>query len=60
MLVLAMASPFTAQEYGFEPMVWFKEESVKTVQSLGIQAHCDLVQNIEFENQFCCKYVGCA
>ena len=41
---------FTAQEYGFEPIgVDLREESVKTVQSLGIQAHCDLVQNIEFE-----------
>ena len=41
---------FTAQEYGYEPIgVDLRKESVSALQSLGIQAHCDLVQNIEFE-----------
>tara|TARA_Y100001970_G_C13816068_1_gene642453 strand:- start:15 stop:701 length:687 start_codon:yes stop_codon:yes gene_type:complete len=41
---------FTAQEYGFEPIgIDLRKDSVTTMQGLGIQAHCDLVQNIEFE-----------
>ncbi len=41
---------FTADEYGFEPIgVDLRKENVKKLQGFGIQAHCDLVQNIEFE-----------
>lgn len=41
---------FTAQEYGYEPIgVDLRKDGVIALQSVGIQAHCDLVQNIEFE-----------
>ena len=41
---------FTADEYGFEPIgVDLRKDGVSALQSVGIQAHCDLVQNIEFE-----------
>ena len=41
---------FTADEYGFEPIgVDLRKDGVLTLQNLGIQAYCDLVQNIEFE-----------
>ena len=41
---------FTADEYGFEPIgVDLRKDGVLRLQNLGIQAHCDLVQNIEFE-----------
>ena len=41
---------FTANEYGFKPIgVDLRKENVWTMQNLGIEAHCDLVQNIEFE-----------
>ena len=41
---------FTADEFGFEPIgVDLRKDGVLTLQSLGIQAYCDLVQNIEFE-----------
>ena len=41
---------FTADEYGFEPIgVDLRKDGVLRLQNLGIQAHCELVQNIEFE-----------
>ena len=41
---------FTAEEYGYEPIgVDLRKENVSILQSLGIQAHCNLVQNMEFE-----------
>ena len=41
---------FTADEFGFEPIgVDLRKDGVLRLQNLGIQAHCDLVQNIEFE-----------
>jgi len=41
---------FTAVEYGFEPIgVDLRNDGVLALQNAGIQAHCDLVQNIEFE-----------
>ena len=41
---------FTADEYGFEPIgVDLRKDGVAALQNLGIQAHCDLVQNIDFE-----------
>ena len=41
---------FTADEYGFEPIgVDLRKDGVVVLQSLGIQAYCDLVQNIQFE-----------
>ena len=41
---------FTADEFGFEPIgVDLRKDGVLTLQSLGMQAYCDLVQNIEFE-----------
>lgn len=41
---------FTADEYGFEPIgADLRKDGVLRLQNLGIQAHCDLVQNIEFE-----------
>lgn len=41
---------FTAQEFGFEPIgVDLRKESVEIIKGLGIDAYCDLVQNIEFE-----------
>ena len=41
---------FTAQEFGFEPIgVDLRKDGVIGLQSLGIQAYCDLVQNIEFK-----------
>ena len=41
---------FTADEYGFELIgADLKKDGVAALQNLGIQAHCDLVQNIDFE-----------
>lgn len=41
---------FTADEYGFEPIgVDLRKDGVLRLQNLGIQAHSELVQNIEFE-----------
>jgi 2-polyprenyl-3-methyl-5-hydroxy-6-metoxy-1,4-benzoquinol methylase len=41
---------FTANEYGFEPIgVDLRKENVSIMQALGIEAHCNLVQNIKFE-----------
>ena len=41
---------FTAEEYGYEPIgVDLRKENVSLLKGLGIQAHCNLVQNIEFE-----------
>ena len=41
---------FTADEYGFQPIgVDLREDGVAALQSVGIQAYCDLVQNIKFE-----------
>jgi len=41
---------FTAQEYGFEPIgVDLRKDGVIALKSLGIEAYCDYVQNIEFE-----------
>ena len=41
---------FTADEYGFEPIgVDLRKDGVAALQNLGIQAHCDPVQNLEFE-----------
>ena len=41
---------FTAEEYGYEPIgVDLREDVVAALKAEGIQAHCDLVQNIEFE-----------
>ncbi len=41
---------FTADEYGFEPIgVDLRKDGVAALQSVGIKAYCDLVQNIEFE-----------
>ena len=40
---------FTAQEYGFEPIgVDLRKDGVIALKSLGIEAYCDYVQNIEF------------
>tara|TARA_B110000208_G_scaffold184812_1_gene239100 strand:- start:348 stop:1481 length:1134 start_codon:yes stop_codon:yes gene_type:complete len=40
----------TADEYGYEPIgVDLREDGVVALKAEGIQAHCDLVQNIEFE-----------
>ena len=42
---------FTADEYGYEPIgVDLREDVVAALKAEGIQAHCDLVQNIEFQN----------
>ena len=41
---------FTAKEFGYEPIgVDLRKDGVATLKAEGIQAHCDLVQNIEFE-----------
>lgn len=41
---------FTAQEYGFESIgVDLRDENVELMKKSGFQAHCDFVQNIEFE-----------
>ena len=41
---------FTAEEYGYDPIgVDLRKENVSILKGVGIQAHCDLVQNIEFE-----------
>ena len=41
---------FTAQEYGFEPIgVDLRKDGVLALKSLGIEAYCDYVENIEFE-----------
>ena len=40
----------TADEYGYEPIgVDLRKDGVAALKAEGIQAHCDLVQNIEFE-----------
>ena len=40
----------TAQEYGFEPIgVDLRKDGVLALKSLGIEAYCDYVENIEFE-----------
>ena len=40
---------FTAQEFGFEPIgVDLRKDGVDALKSLGIEAYCDYVQNIEF------------
>ena len=41
---------FTAQEFGFEPIgVDLRKDGVNALKSLGIEAYCDYVENIEFE-----------
>ena len=41
---------FTADEYGYKPIgVDLRIENVSIIQKLGIEAHCELVQNIEFD-----------
>lgn len=41
---------FTADEYGYEPIgVDLREEGVAALRDEGIEAYCDVVQNIEFE-----------
>ena len=41
---------FTAQEYGYEPIgVDLRKQNVNILKQCGIQAYCNLVQNIEFE-----------
>ena len=43
---------FTAQEFGFDAVgVDLRKSSVETMQSLGFQAYCQLVETIEFEKQ---------
>ena len=40
---------FTAEEYGYEPIgVDLRKENVNILQGVGIQAYCNLVQDIEF------------
>ena len=40
---------FTAEEYGYEPIgVDLRKENVNILLGVGIQAHCKLVQDIEF------------
>ena len=41
---------FTAEEYGYEPIgVDLRKDVVAALKAEGIQAHCDSVQNIEFQ-----------
>ena len=41
---------FTADEFGFEAIgVDLRKENVQKLKNLGVQAHCDFVQNIQFE-----------
>ena len=41
---------FTADEYGYEPIgVDLRKDVVAALKAEGIQAHCDSVQNIEFQ-----------
>ena len=40
----------TADEYGYEPIgIDLRKDGVAALKAEGIQAHCDLVQNVEFE-----------
>ena len=41
---------FTAEEYGYKPIgVDLRRENVSILLGVGIEAHCNLVQNIEFK-----------
>jgi len=43
---------FTAQEFGFESIgVDLRKDSVNAMKLLGFEAHCQLVENIEFSKQ---------
>ena len=43
---------FTAEEYGFHPIgVDLREDNVSAMKSLGFEAYCDFVQDIEFKNK---------
>ncbi|MBF9060894.1 methyltransferase domain-containing protein [Rhodobacterales bacterium HKCCSP123] len=43
---------FTAEEYGFEGIgIDLRPENVEAMKRLGLQAHCDLVQNISFKKK---------
>ena len=42
---------FTAQEFGFESIgVDLREDSVNAMKQLGFEAHCQLVETVEFNN----------
>ena len=42
---------FTAQEFGFETIgVDLRKDSVNAMKQLGFEAHCQLVENVEFNN----------
>ena len=44
---------FTAQEYGFYPVgVDLRLENVANLNALGIEAHCNEVQKIDFKRKF--------
>jgi protein O-GlcNAc transferase len=44
---------FTAQEYGFHPVgVDLREDNVKALNGLGIEAYCQTIETLNFDSRF--------